>query len=290
MGHHHRKPLCIYHSPCVDGMTAAWAVWKKFGDRFDYHGMGYGDPIPDVDDRCILMVDFSFKRPQMIEIRDRSSGNVMVIDHHKTAIEELKGFTQMPRSFDDFKSTGDIQVLFDLKRSGAGLAWEFFHTGALEPLLVTYAEDYDLWRKELNYCEEINRYISSYEFNFENWENISLALVDTPHYITAVGTALMRFQTKQIRDFIKGAKHQITIRGVPVPALNCPEVWASEAGNILSSEVDTYAACYRWTPKGWSFSLRSHDGGMDVSKVAQSFGGGGHRNAAGFKVNHLEDL
>src|SRR3546814_9337024 len=108
-------PLCIYHSPGIDGMTAACAVWRRFGDQFDYHGMSYGDPIPDVDNRCVLMVDFSFKRAEMFEIGARSGGNVMVLDHHKTAIEELVGFPELPRSFDDYRPADGIRVIFDLK-------------------------------------------------------------------------------------------------------------------------------------------------------------------------------
>jgi len=37
------------------------------------------------------------------------------------------------------------------------------------------------------------------------------------------------------------------------------------------------------------FSLRSQEGGIDVSEIAIKFGGGGHKHAAGFKVdrNHI---
>jgi uncharacterized protein len=33
-----------------------------------------------------------------------------------------------------------------------------------------------------------------------------------------------------------------------------------------------------------TWSLRSEDSRQDVSEVASTFGGGGHRNAAGFRV------
>ena len=38
------------------------------------------------------------------------------------------------------------------------------------------------------------------------------------------------------------------------------------------------------------FSLRSGESGVDVSSVAKKFGGGGHKNAAGFSVSSLEEL
>ncbi|WP_224794071.1 DHHA1 domain-containing protein [Pseudomonas fluorescens] len=38
------------------------------------------------------------------------------------------------------------------------------------------------------------------------------------------------------------------------------------------------------------FSLRSTDEGMDVSEVASQYGGGGHRNASGFRVPFGHEL
>lgn len=33
-----------------------------------------------------------------------------------------------------------------------------------------------------------------------------------------------------------------------------------------------------------SYSLRSREGGVDVSEIAKQFGGGGHKHAAGFRL------
>ena len=42
--------------------------------------------------------------------------------------------------------------------------------------------------------------------------------------------------------------------------------------------------------KSWKVSLRSN-GYIDLSKLANMFGGGGHKNAAGFKYSgEIEDL
>ena len=46
-----------------------------------------------------------------------------------------------------------------------------------------------------------------------------------------------------------------------------------------------FAVCYWDTLQGRVFSLRSTDDGMDVSEIAKQYGGGGHRNAAGFTVS-----
>lgn len=68
-----------------------------------------------------------------------------------------------------------------------------------------------------------------------------------------------------------------------VPVANLPYTMSSDAGHLMTAG-EPFAACYVDTPNGRTFSLRSTDEGVDVSAVAQSFGGGGHRNAAGFSA------
>lgn len=76
--------------------------------------------------------------------------------------------------------------------------------------------------------------------------------------------------------------------------MRCGYTLTSDAGHLmckpyespnLHGEIVTpkFAACYWDTPKGRTFSLRSI-GDFDVSAVAAGYGGGGHRNAAGFTL------
>jgi nanoRNase/pAp phosphatase (c-di-AMP/oligoRNAs hydrolase) len=55
---------------------------------------------------------------------------------------------------------------------------------------------------------------------------------------------------------------------------------------LRTTHKQPFAACYWDTPEGRAFSLRSSDDGADVAEVAKQYGGGGHRNAAGFKVSY----
>ena len=58
------NPLCIYHGLCADGFTAAWVVWKFYGEgHVDFHPGTHGDPPPEVDGREVYLVDFSYPRP-----------------------------------------------------------------------------------------------------------------------------------------------------------------------------------------------------------------------------------
>jgi len=82
------KPIVIYHGKCADGFSAAWCFWDKYGDQYDYHAGVYGKEPPDVTDRLVFLVDFSYKRA-VVEQMIKQAKSVTLIDHHKTAIEDL---------------------------------------------------------------------------------------------------------------------------------------------------------------------------------------------------------
>lgn len=86
------KILCIYHGGCDDGFGAAWAVRHALGDTVEFHPGAYGKPPPSCRGRDVLLVDFSYKRPIMADIAGEAR-SVLVLDHHKTAKEDLYGFS-----------------------------------------------------------------------------------------------------------------------------------------------------------------------------------------------------
>ena len=63
---------------------------------------------------------------------------LIVLDHHKTAMEELQPLLDDPES--------GITGVFDMGRSGAALAWQYLANKKPLPELLQYVEDRDLWR------------------------------------------------------------------------------------------------------------------------------------------------
>lgn len=86
-------------------------------------------------------------------------------------------------------------------------------------------------------------------------------------------------------------RHDITLFGMKGFACNAPAKYASDLGHLLANASGTFGLCYFYAgdKREWFCSLRSV-GHFDVSEIARKFGGGGHRNAAGFSVKSLEDL
>lgn len=280
------KTLCIYHGNCADGFGAAWAVRKALGaENVDFHAGVYQSPPPDVTDRDVIMVDFSYKRDVVAEMAEKAR-RVLILDHHKSAFEDLgdaflnadgAGFNY--DRYNRFHTAG-VMVYFDMDRSGAGIAWDFFHPGKPRPALIDHIEDRDLWRFALDGTRDIQANVFSYPYDFEIWDSLMDAQVQD---LIEQGRAIERKHFKDIAELLKVCQRRLEIGGHDVPVASLPYTLTSDAGHQMA-QGEPFAACYWDTERGRVFSLRSAEDGMDVSAIAKEYGGGGHMNAAGFEV------
>jgi uncharacterized protein len=285
------KPICIYHANCADGFTAAWAVWRALGDRVEYIPAAYGDEPPDVTDTAVIIVDFSYKRPVLDRLALEAK-SILILDHHKTAAADLEGIPE-PLRWDGYRTQdygpgGDnVFAIFDMERSGAQIAWDFFHD-APRPGLVDYVADRDLWRFDLPFSREIHAAIASREQTWAYWDELATMVDDPGTWIVIEGTSLLRMADKNVRTMISASARHMKIGGHLVQVANVPPYMASDtAGEMAKADGAPFAATYYDGPKGRAFSLRSRgEGGADVAVIAASYGGGGHRNAAGFLMRH----
>lgn len=280
-------------------MAAAWAAWKKFGDKAEYVPVFYGTSLHDylktdynnwanpydglnIDE--LYIVDFSFPRVQLEVVA--SLTKLVVLDHHKTAQKDLEGL--------DY-------CIFDMEKSGARLAWEYFHprdgygvdgqivdTTSLEyniPKLIQYIEDRDLWRFALPDSHFVNAYIQSFEMNMINYNGMAVEMENPRRFeeIIMQGKAIERYKNTMVEAQCKHVSIQ-DVGGYAVPVVNSTILF-SEVGNKLAinyADRAPFAAYYTIRGDGKKqWGLRSI-GNFDVSEVAKKLGGGGHRNAAGF--------
>lgn len=289
------KPdICIYHAPCADGFTAAWAIWKRWPDIEFYPGV-YGAAPPDVTGLDVLIVDFSYKRP-VLQQMGGVANSITILDHHKSAQEDLAPFRKQqlgawPESFVDEGMEGlagpyPVQALFDMDKSGAMLAWEYAHPGEPAPRLVSYVQDRDLWRFDLSFSREIAAFLFSQEYTFDDWDIVARGLEDEVRFTSMAvqGAAIERKHHKDVAELLKITSREMVIGGERVKVANLPYTMASDAAGLLA-EGAAFGACYYDAADGARvFSLRSRAGGQDVSRVAASYGGGGHAAAAGFRA------
>jgi len=264
----------IYHAECTDGFGAAYSAWKQLGNRAEYYACKHGTPPPDVKEKNVVILDFSFDNAttkKMIE----DSNELLVIDHHKSAMVELH----------DISNTR-----FDMTKSGAMLSWEFFHPGKDPPKFIKYIQDRDLWNWELEYSKEFSAAFDMVPFEFEEFEKFE----DDSVFDDACkrGSFILAYSKTVVKKVCEQAQKR-KFEEMDVLVVNSSH-WMSEIGARLAPDCD-FAMIWYWDheQKHTKVSLRGFHETVDVSEISKKFGGGGHKKAAGFQLpknKHVEDL
>lgn len=147
------------------------------------------------------------------------------------------------------------------------------------PAWMEHVEDRDLWRFNLRATKEVCIAIRSLPRDFALWDMF------TTERLANDGVAIRRY-VEMIVNNICDTAFEEEIAGHRVPVASCSYDFVSEAAHELLKRNPSapFAACMVRSHDGMTYSLRSMDDRMDVSEIAKANGGGGHRNAAGFRV------
>ena len=264
----------IYHANCTDGFGSAFSAWKLLGNRAEYYACSHGDKPPCVKGKNVVILDFSFSN-KVTKKLIKEANNLLVIDHHKSAMVELH----------DISNT-----IFDMSKSGATMSWEFFHPGKEPPKFIQYITDRDLWKWELPYSKEFSAAFDMVPFEFEEFEKFE----DDSVFDDAVkrGSYILAYSKTVVKKVCDKATHK-KYKGLDVLVVNSSH-WMSEIGAKLSPDCDfALIWYYDHDEQRTKVSLRSFHDHVDVSEIAKDFKGGGHRKAAGFtlaKDMHVDNI
>lgn len=256
----------LYHADCADGFGAAWAAWRALrADAPRFYPARSGDAPPPIQaGDTLYILDFSYPRPVVEQLLALvGAPRFFLLDHHQTAAEALSGVPN---------------CLIDSTRSGAILAWRFFH-GSEPPDLLKYVEDRDLWRWALSGSREINAAIRSWPFEFETWDRLAGELES----LERDGTAIIRAQARLV-DAAAREVQWFDFGDGPVPGVNSSLLVSEIGALLLTRDTESpYVAVYRDRQDGQRvWDLRGRPDGLPVNRIAERFGGGGHPQAAGF--------
>ena len=266
------RPLVIYHADCADGFGAVWCFWSKYKDGADYFPGHHGEAAPNVTDRDVYLVDFSYKR-DVVATMLKLASSVTLIDHHISAIKDLEGLV-------------GLKSYTSLIHSGSVLAWKFLNPNQPVPRLLSYVEDRDLWRFQLPDTKEVSAYVFAQPYDFEAWDQMikKMEHSDGVESICQLGRLLLQKHIKDVKLVLKTQRFMV-IDGCTVRVLNAPITLGSDAASAIAQGAQ-FAAYYYDTSQFRNFGLRSDPtwSTVDVSLIAAKYGGGGHKNASGFRV------
>lgn len=270
-----KRPLVVYHDRCFDGFTGAWAAWKKFGEAAEYLAVQHQEPPPAaLQGRDLYFIDFCYQRSVMKKLKERV-GRVVVLDHHVSQSDAI-------RVADEY--------VFDVERSGCGIAWEYFHRKKALPFLVRIVQDNDLHAFKVQGTKALIALISGAPPSFGQWDTYAQQFENKKKRALHVqqGRLLLAYKDRLIERLLEFAE-KVTFERVAAYALNA-SVFYSDAANALFERYGVHMGITWFYRDGKiHVSLRS-DKSIDVSVLAKKYGGGGHRGASGFSFPATENF
>lgn len=281
--------VCYYHDHCHDGFGAACVVlskWRK--TRLIPINYGEWHKIEEHVGEHVLIVDFSFPSDRLDALLD-TAASVIVLDHHKTAAADLAFFPH----YEDLTCENALAALapkgvaatFDMSRSGARMAWDFCYPGTPPLRLILDIEDRDLWKFERPNSRLVHLYLEAIGYGPYEWIDLAQQYENAPDVITSPARILQRFYDGKISEFAATATLGRFAGSEWVPIVHVPHAFVSDTCHLLLDDCPDapFAVAIVRAYGGVTYSLRSRDDRADVSEIARRYGGGGHRNAAGFR-------
>ena len=283
----------LYHGKCTDGFASAFCVWLYSKQNYEIDVANKIEYIPcthstntvledkfiqKLTGKNILMCDFSYKYDLLVQIIEVAN-SFMILDHHKTAELDLD------------KIPSELKV-FDMKRSGAVITWNFLFPDTQLPKVLQHVQDRDLWTKIIEGTDEFTTYISEQDLTFELFESLlseeklTSAITDGTNWLE-YKKSLVTKGAKRAYECIQKINNKLMI---VLYVASIPE-FTSDIGNKVFEffPLGDFSAVFSHGLENnmTYFSLRSMDDRQDVSVIAKQCGGGGHRNASGMAVSGI---
>lgn len=304
--------LVLFHND-LDGFGAALAAWLEFGDtKTAYQAVDYGVLAPwmekdywvvqgikgEFKDTRVIILDFSYKSPEMARLRRlqaEEDGSFLILDHHKTTIEELFEEFGTSSRFLHIDPMSKCQIQVQMGLSGAVLSWLYFHGEGPEreeqiPELFSYIQEGDLYLWDLPYSREVYSALDSLWRGPKDFQTFRRFLEEWSRAFPGLcerGISILDYREKVIQNSVQQVR-RVNFLGHGVPAVNHSERGTvSQLGSLLSQGEKFSVSWFQRSDGLYQYSLRSQPDGLDVSEIAREMGGGGHKHAAGFESDTL---
>jgi len=267
------KTLCFHHND-ADGRAAAAVVRRALGPETRLHEISYGDPVPwkQVDRaQHILMVDFSLSQPDMLRLAE---GRTFTwIDHHQSALDDL-GSLAAP--WPGLRQVG---------AAGCVLAWQYFFPSQPVPRAIALIGDRDIWANLEPDAPAFNEGLHQQETRPDNDDLWKPLLDDDLQAVQALitqGTLLLAARLREMRRSVNRYGYPVTFEGHHTLVIN--RRGDGDLGQHIRDLGYEIAYCYIEAPQNGHVTtfVTLYSDQVDVAQIAEKFGGGGHRGAAGF--------
>jgi oligoribonuclease NrnB/cAMP/cGMP phosphodiesterase (DHH superfamily) len=287
----------VSHGPtCLDGVTAAAAVTRYYGDRAQVEARFASNSEIDAvlqglhPEHELWITDISWREPATdAHLRSLAAAGVRIywIDHHRTALERVKaGRVDVPFAdtvlSEEFAASRLTYEYLAKRLAQEGLTAPRF--AAFAPV-VAMADDNDRWLHKVPGSRELAWVVRA--LGPDAYEDF-LALDERVTYTPRMTAARARVGAEIERSFAVASASRVEhfAAGVRVIAAVCDghpseiaDAWGKDTPGAIFALYDATSL---------TVSLRrSPDCEVDLSKVAEALGGGGHAAAAGAELPEL---
>jgi oligoribonuclease NrnB/cAMP/cGMP phosphodiesterase (DHH superfamily) len=244
-------------------------------------GVDYSDKLEQFeveDGEVIFIVDFSFSASEMKYLSDTTE--LIWIDHHESAIRKCEGMEY-------------IRGIREVGRAGCELTWDHLHSQSEAPLAVYLLGRYDVWDHEdprvLPFQYGTRHYKST--LPEEKFWMVLLsfgAITDmNNNTILETGEVILEYQAKQDAMYARGMAYEAEFHGHQVIVMNKAYSNSKVFDSVYDPEKHDFMVLYGVKPGEIKYSLYCDKPEINVSKIAEQYGGGGHAGAAGFYSEKL---
>jgi len=269
------KSLCLYHND-LDGRASA-AVLKRLlrPSKCTYLPTQYGDELPLEKFDNLYILDYSLE-PEILKKLIRDDVRVVWIDHHGPVIEKYK----------DFKTP--IPGVREEGKAGCELTWEYCtHRQKPLPRYLELLSEYDAWKGGGPSQDALALVFASAMYETKMPDDKFWADIMNGTFVNKLirdGSIILQYRKQFYRDLIDDIGYDTELAGVKCHALNVGRVGPTEVRAAPFNKLPVTISFYFDGDK-YICSLYSET--VDVSKLAQKFGGGGHKGASGFTAKTL---
>jgi len=277
------RTVVIYHAD-LDGKCAAAVVVKKFPEALcletNYDLVFPVDQIQEHD--TVYMVDFT---PDLLADFQRlmeKTEDIHWIDHHGKNIAKYPFYN---------KALKGLRVEF--KPSGAMLTWHYLYPTVPPPSAVEHTSDYDCWIFDFGILTknfEAGMQSIPHDPHAKIWLDLlsddPWSRADALKEVLAKGEIINEFRKQYNKEIVKACAFECELDGNSIIACNCPCVGSRLFDSLDTSKYDMMSV-FRTNGHSVVVSLYSEHKNIDCGELAQKFGGGGHKGAAGFECTNL---
>lgn len=279
--------ILLYHKGCRDGKGAAFAIYhyrknsaselSSIPDPLEYIPVShkfsdkeFKELLTKCQGKNVLIVDYCFDIEKTKSLQNVVK-DLMIIDHHKTAIDSLKLVKNN---------------IFDITHSAAYLTWKWCFPDQEVPRLILLIEDRDIWTKKYPETSDFSTAFFTMSEDFEVFES----LLDNKKIEETIekGKHFEEYKKIIIKEIVSHVHTRIQIIDNKPVVFGYIEsgIMQSDIGNeVLTSNPNIDIATVYFHTGNWTkFSLRSSADKNDTTIISKKFGGGGHLRASGCSI------